>query len=70
MKDLPGELADSTSTLLPYSYRRFDTEPDMRLTLESSWRTFDDYLASMRKDYRKAAKSVRKEVDEAGLRVG
>jgi hypothetical protein len=69
VKDLPHELAGTTATLLPYSYRRFETEPDMRLTLDPAWRSFDDYLGSLRKDYRKAIKTVRKDVEAAGLRV-
>ncbi|HEX5657776.1 MAG TPA: GNAT family N-acetyltransferase [Polyangiales bacterium] len=67
IKDRPLDDAPCEAALGPYSYRAFDTEPDMRIELLPSWRTFDDYLASLRKDYRKAIKTVDKHLREAGV---
>lgn len=69
VKDLPAEDDGTAQALHPYSYRPFATEPDMVLTLDPAWNTFDDYLASLRKDYRKAIRNTHKEIAEAGLSV-
>jgi uncharacterized protein YnzC (UPF0291/DUF896 family) len=37
--------------------------------LEESWTSFDDYLASLRKDYRKSIRNIQKQIDEAGISV-
>jgi hypothetical protein len=52
-----------------FSYRPIETEPEMVLRLDPSWRTFDDYLAALTKKYRAAARKVRKALDGAGVRV-
>lgn len=69
VKDLSEEDSDAAQALHPYSYRPFATEPDMVLTLDPAWNTFDDYLASLQKDYRRAVKKTHKQIDEAGLSV-
>jgi len=69
IKDRAIDDAPCEAALTPYSYRAFDTEPDMRLTLDPSWRSFEDYLGSLRKDYRKAIKNVDKEIRAAGLTI-
>jgi hypothetical protein len=69
LKDMPSEDGVAARALHPYSYRPFATEPDMVLTLDSGWSTFDDYLASLRKDYRKSIRNTHKQIDEAGLVV-
>ena len=69
VKDLPGDDGVAAQALHPYSYRPFATEPDMVLALDTGWSTFSDYLASLRKDYRKAMRNTHKEIDEAGLSV-
>lgn len=69
VKDLPEEDDVAAQALHPYSYRPFATEPDMVLTLDAGWNTFSDYLASLRKDYRKAVRNTHKQIDEAGLSV-
>jgi len=69
LKDLPAEDDVAAQAMHPYSYRPFATEPDMVLTLDPGWSTFDDYLASLRKDYRKAIRNTHKQIDEAGLAV-
>jgi len=52
--------------LEPFSYRAVETEPDMVLTIPPSWKTFDDYLASLTSSYRKTARRVVSEVEKAG----
>ncbi|HEY0373130.1 MAG TPA: peptidogalycan biosysnthesis protein, partial [Thermoanaerobaculia bacterium] len=69
VKDLPDDDDVAARAMYPYSYRPFATEPDMNLTPDPAWNTFDDYLASLRKDYRKAIRNTHKQIDEAGVRV-
>lgn len=69
VKDLPEEDHVAAQALHPYSYRPFATEPDMVLSLDPGWNTFSDYLASLRKDYRKAIRNTHKQIDDAGLSV-
>lgn len=69
IKDRPLPDAPCESILKPYSYRPFDTEPDMRLALDPSWRSLDDYLSSLRKDYRKAIKTVARDIQADGIQV-
>jgi Acetyltransferase (GNAT) domain len=69
VKDRPLGDGVCEGALAPYSYRSFETEPDMRLALLPAWRTFDDYVASLRKDYRKAIKNVAKTLKDAGVSV-
>jgi Acetyltransferase (GNAT) domain len=69
IKDLPRDDGAAAEALHPYSYRPFETEPDMVLPLDPGWSTFADYLASLRKDYRKAIRNTHKQIDEAGLSV-
>ena len=69
LKDLSGQDETAAAALRPYSYRSFDTEPDMVLRLNPAWSTLDDYLASLRKDYRKAIRNTHKAIAEAGMSV-
>jgi hypothetical protein len=69
VKDLPADDEDAAAAMHPYSYRPFATEPDMVLPLNRGWITFDDYLGSLRKDYRKAIRNTHRQIDEAGLTV-
>jgi hypothetical protein len=53
-----GPMAD---TLPDFGYHRIDkAEPPMKVELDPTWRTFDDYLAAMRPKYRQRARSARK----------
>lgn len=52
-----------------FSYRGVETEPDMVLTLDPAWRSFDDYLASLHSKYRKNAVKVGRDLAEAGCVV-
>lgn len=69
LKDLPSDDGVAAEAVYPYSYRPFDTEPDMVLSLDPAWNSFDDYLASLRRDYRKAIRHTQKQIEEAGLSV-
>jgi hypothetical protein len=66
----PGRIWPGVAEALHrFSYRPIETEPEMVLRLDPSWRTFDDYLAALTKKYRAAARKVRKALDGAGVRV-
>jgi len=53
-----GPHADALPT---FGYHRIDkAEPPMRVELDPSWTTFDDYLGAMRPKYRQRARSARK----------
>ena len=68
VKDLDEDLcADADEALQRFSYRPFDTEPNMILRFQPGWRTFEDYLGAMKSDYRSGIKKQIREVEAAGL---
>ena len=69
VKDLSDADAAEIGSLETYSYRSFDTEPDMVLALPPRCATFGDYLGLLRSKYRKAAKGVLADAGSAGYRV-
>lgn len=69
VKDVPAAGLESAASLSASSFRAVETEPDMVLELRKGWRTFDDYLASLASNYRKAARVITKDVDAAGATV-
>ena len=69
LKDLATDDGVVSAAVYPYSYRSFETQPNMVLRLDAGWTGFDDYLASLRKDYRKAIKNTHKQIDDAGVSV-
>lgn len=69
IKDLARPDLEAEQALRAYSYKPFETEPDMQLALDPAWRSFDDYLASLRKDYRKAIKNVDKAVRAESIAI-
>lgn len=69
VKDLTDGVDAGAGPLRRFSYRPFDTEPNMVLDLDGGWRTFDDYLGSLRSTYRNAAKKVRKDCEAEGIRL-
>lgn len=69
VKDLGEADAPTIGPLETYSYRSFDTEPDMVLDLPEACATFGDYLGLLRSKYRKAAKGVLADADAAGYRL-
>ena len=69
VKDLPVSVRDESSAFEAHSYQAVETEPNMVLDLDPSWKSLDDYLASLTKKYRKAAKSVAKTLDQAQVEL-
>jgi predicted N-acyltransferase len=61
VKDVPDAEA-----LKRFSYGSIETDPDMVLEFPSSWKTFDDYLASLHSKYRKNAVRVTRDLEAAG----
>lgn len=69
VKDLTASQAGAAEALRRFSYRPFETEPNMVLDLKPSWKSFDDYLKDMKSDYRSGIKKQLRDIDEAGLEV-
>lgn len=69
IKDIPGDDAACSAALRPFDYRPLQTDPEMSLAISPSWSSYDDYLASMNKKYRKAAQQVSKQVEQSGCTV-
>jgi hypothetical protein len=49
-----------------FSYRPFETEPNMVLEIPAAWRSYDDYLAALDAKYRRNARDQMKKLAEAG----
>ncbi len=69
IKDLNDQECESSDSLARFKYRRVETEPDMVLDVPAEWSSFEDYLASLNKKYRKPARNVIKAVDEGAGEV-
>lgn len=69
LKDIPKESAAGIESLKRFSYRELETEPNMVLQISPSWKSYDDYLASLTSSYRKTARKIAKDVDTAGASV-
>jgi Acetyltransferase (GNAT) domain len=69
IKEVPEDESAGIETLARFSYRSLHTDPNMVLTLEADWRCFEDYAASLKAKYRKAALEIDRSVCEAGCRV-
>src|SRR5262249_55810662 len=67
VKDLTDDA--QTEALRRFSYRPFDTEPNMVLDLPDGWHSFEDYLASLRTDYSKSIRKTHKKIEAAGFSV-
>ncbi len=52
IKDLHAPYVEHAAHLENLSYRYVETEPNMVLTLDSAWKDYDDYLASLASKYR------------------
>jgi len=52
-----------------FSYRTMETEPNMVLKIDPSWRTYDDYLGALDAKYRRNAKEQIKKLAAAGCTV-
>jgi len=58
---------DAAPDLRGIGFRRVETEPDMVLSIDERWRSYDDYLAALDGKYRKSARQIVAEVSERGL---
>jgi len=63
------EREQGLDALRRFSYRPMETEPNMVLTLNPAWRTYDDYLAALDAKYRRNAKEQVKKLTAAGCVV-
>ena len=68
VKDLTAQQS-GIEALRVYSYRPLETEPNMVLTLDAAWKTYDDYLAALDAKYRKKVKEQVKRFTAAGCTV-
>ncbi len=70
IKDLDAPALAESHALEGLSYGSVPTEPNMVLTLDPAWRTYDDYLGSLTSKYRGDIKNrVFKKFTEAGATV-
>ena len=69
VKDLTLDQPAATDAMRRFSYRPFETEPNMLLELKPSWKTFEDYLKDMKSDYRSGIKKQLKDIEQAGLEL-
>jgi len=53
-----------------FSYRPLETEPNMVLSIDSAWRSYDDYLAALDAKYRRNSKDQLKKLTAAGCTIG
>lgn len=53
-------------TLRDFSYRPLETEPNMVLTLDPAWQSYDDYLGALDAKYRRNARDQLKKLAAAG----
>lgn len=70
VKDLFSEQHATASSLEPFRYRSIETEPNMALSIDPAWESITDYLASLTKKYRAAARKVLKPFDDETFVVG
>ena len=52
-----------------FSYRPLETEPNMVLAIQPSWRNYEDYLAALDAKYRRNAKDQLKKLATAGCTI-
>jgi len=52
-----------------FSYRPLETEPNMVLAIQPSWRNYEDYLAALDAKYRRNAKDQLKKLAAAGCTI-
>jgi hypothetical protein len=68
VKDVTASQAGLDS-LHRFSYRPLETDPNMVMKLDPSWRTYDDYLAALDAKYRRNAKDQAKKLAASGCCV-
>jgi hypothetical protein len=64
VKDLTAE-QPGLEVLRRFSYRPMETEPNMVLTIDSAWRSYEDYLTALDAKYRRNAKDQAKKLAAA-----
>ena len=69
VKDVTEPHAADAEELKRFSYRPLATEPNMVLDIAPSWRGYDDYLAGLTANYRKAARHIARDIAAAGYIV-
>ncbi len=70
IKDLHAPYTEQAVHLQSLSYRYVETEPNMLLTLQDDWKSYDDYLASLASKYRgKVRSGIFKPMDEAACTI-
>jgi hypothetical protein len=68
VKDLTGQQT-GLEALRRFSYRPLETEPNMVLPINPSWRSYEDYLSALDAKYRRNAKDQVKKLLGAGCAV-
>ena len=69
IKDLLESDQLDATPLKPFRYRSLETEPNMVLALNPQWQSMDDYLSSLTKRYRAAARKVMKPFTAPNLSI-
>lgn len=70
IKDILAEQLEGAKRLELLNYRYIETEPNMVLSLNSDWKSYDDYTASMASKYRSSLKNqVFKPLEAAGCSI-
>jgi hypothetical protein len=69
VKDVTEPHAVDAEALKRFSYRPLETEPNMVLEIAPSWRGYDDYLAGLTTNYRRAARHIARDIAAAGYIV-
>jgi hypothetical protein len=67
IKDLTDGQKDAAAALRRFHFRRFETEPNMILSFEPGWRSFDDYLRDMRSEYRIRIRRTIRNLETSGV---
>ena len=67
IKDLTDDQEDPATALRRFHFRRFETEPNMILSFEPGWRSFDDYLREMRSEYRIRIRRTIRSLETSGV---
>lgn len=67
IKDLDEAAMTDAQALKTFSYRPLKTDPNMVLECQPSWKSYDDYLASLDGKYRKSARQLSEALGKAGV---
>jgi hypothetical protein len=68
VKDLAVPHA-GTDALRTFGYRPLETEPNMVLALDPTWKTYDDYVAALDAKYRRKIKDLNKKLAAGGCEL-